>query len=326
MKRVQRIKETVRIAKRLVKRRLKPAAAILLYHCVADLDIDPFDLAVPPSHFAQHLAYIRQTCHSMRLIDLVEAVKQRSVPHRAVVVTFDDGYADNFSQARPLLESARVPATVFVVSGGIDSLRGFWWNDLERALLQPTQLPERLQLRVQGRKYEWPITNAGERQLAHIAIYRLLQPLPATERDRVLARLIDWAGPVQSEHPEPRLMTTAELIQLAQSELIDVGSHTVTHPLLSSLSPEEQYEEIVSSRQKLEAILGTFVDTFAYPFGNYTDESVEIVEAAGFRAALTCEYSTVVSGDNLFRLGRFIVNDWGGEEFERLLETFFRWW
>ena len=113
-------------------------AVILLYHRVADLPSDPQLMAVTPRHFAEHLEVIRQSCRPLRLHDLGEAL-----PDRSVVVTFDDGYADNLHHAKPLLAAHDVPATVFVTSGYVGSDREFWWDDLERILLETPSLPRR---------------------------------------------------------------------------------------------------------------------------------------------------------------------------------------
>ena len=115
-----------------VRRQFKPGGVVLLYHRIVSLSSDPLSLAVSPDHFAQQLEYIYRTCHPMRLLDLVDAVRQRSLPRRAVAITFDDGYSDNFEHAYPLLRSAGIPATIFVSSEQVDTAYEFWWDDLER--------------------------------------------------------------------------------------------------------------------------------------------------------------------------------------------------
>jgi len=216
-----------------------------------------------------------------------------------------------------------VPATVFISSGSLDSLREFWWDDLERALLQPKKLPKCLQLSVQGQSYEWPTTNSDQRQHVYMAIHQILQPLSISDRNQVMAELFAWADVDKMGRPDYRPLTTTELIQLAQSELVDIGSHTLTHSLLSPMSQADQFAEIDGCRQKLTAILGSRVDTFSYPYGNFTSETVDIVKAAGFEVALTSETNAVEVGANQFQLGRFEVGDWEGEEFKQHLHEFF---
>jgi peptidoglycan/xylan/chitin deacetylase (PgdA/CDA1 family) len=296
---------------------------ILMYHRVTERSSDPWNLCVSPRHFAEHLKILKQNYPILSLHDLLISLKNARLPKRGVVLTFDDGYADNLWNAKPLLEKYEVPGTVFVASGSIDN-KGFWWDDLERALLQPKKLPKSLQLSVQGRSYEWPTKYSEQRQQVYMAIHKILQPLSTSDRDKVMTELFTWADIDQTDHPDYQPLATAELIQLAQSEFIDIGAHTVTHPLLSVMSQAEQSAEIVGSRQKLTEILGSKVDTFSYPYGNFTTDTVDIVKAAGFEMALACETNVVEKGANQFQLGRFGVGDWEGEKFRQHLHEFFR--
>jgi len=131
---------------RHVKRQFKPAAVILMYHRVADVPVDPRGTAISPENFAQHLDYVRRTCQPMRLLDLVEALQTRSLPRRAVAITFDDGHVSISQKARPLLASVQIPATAFIVTATIDNTRGFWWDELDRVLLFPKNVPDYLDL------------------------------------------------------------------------------------------------------------------------------------------------------------------------------------
>ena len=303
---------------------LRRRVVILMYHRVFESSSDPWELCVSPGHFGEHLEVLSRNYQVLSLNELVGLLKSAQLPKRGVVLTFDDGYADNFWNAKPLLEKYEVPATVFITSGRLDSPAEFWWDDLERALLQPEKLPKSLQLRIQGRSYEWPVTNSDERELAYMAIHQILQPLSASERAPVMAELFAWADVDPMGRPDYRTLTTAELTKLAQSEFIDIGAHTVTHPFLSVMSKDHQSAEIVGSRKKLENIIGNRVDTFSYPYGNFSAETVGIDAAAGFVTALTTDENVVRGGANLLLLGRFGVGDWGGDRFKHRLDEFFR--
>src|SRR3712207_6612027 len=124
---------------------------ILLYHRVAELNSDPWSLAVTPSHFAEHLKILRQQACPIRLQQLSQALSDGKLPDRSVVVTFDDGYADNLYNAKPLLERYGIPATVFLTTGYIGAEHGFWWDELGRLLLHSSWLPGMLRLQVNGK-------------------------------------------------------------------------------------------------------------------------------------------------------------------------------
>src|SRR5262249_41133353 len=109
----------------------------------------------------EQLEVIRRYGFPVRLQQLVGALRDSKVPNRAVVVTFDDGYADNLHQAKPLLERYDIPATVFVTVGQVGSRREFWWDELDRLLLQPGTLPAKLCLSSNGSVYEWGLGEAS---------------------------------------------------------------------------------------------------------------------------------------------------------------------
>ena len=133
---------------------------ILMYHRIGVSGLDPWGLAVSPAHFAEHLAVLRQHGRTAPLARVVETLRDGTLPSRTLVVTFDDGYADNLYNARPLLERYDVPATVFVATGHIGSDREFWWDELEEILRRPQVLPGQLRLNAYGRTLEWTLDEA----------------------------------------------------------------------------------------------------------------------------------------------------------------------
>src|SRR5262249_11986659 len=143
----------LRRAARWLKYRFRSRALILMYHRVTELPNDPYLLAVTPEHFAEQMEEIRRYCVPMRLEELVDELEDGNIPNRGVVVTFDDGYADNLYQAKPLLERYEIPATVFVTAGQVGSRREFWWDELDRLLLQAGTLPSRVLMRLYRKAY-----------------------------------------------------------------------------------------------------------------------------------------------------------------------------
>jgi len=320
---------------------------ILLYHRVARLPSDPWSLAVTPQRFAEHLEVLRRQARPMRLSQLAGALVDESLPDRAVIVTFDDGYADNLHNAKPLLERYDVPATIFLPSGFINYDYEFWWDELDRLLLSG-KLPKRnLRLRANGTTYRWRLGetadysgqelrchrgwNASEeapttRHALYKSIWELLHPMSESERRTILDKLRRWAGAQSAPRPSRhRLLSLEEMSVLANEELIEIGAHTVTHVMLSTLSEESQRDEILGSKVHLEEILGRPVSSFAYPFGrrsDYDSRTVDVVRQSGFRCAC-CNFSGIVKpSSDPFQLPRVQVQDWGGDEFSARLS----WW
>lgn len=139
----------------------------------------------------------------------------------------------------------------------------------------------------------------------------------------MLNELLAWASAKPGNRSTHLTLLQQEVEAIAQGGLIEAGAHTVTHPVLSTLPTALQRDEIQQSKASLEKILGRPVTSFAYPYGNYSAETVPIVREAGF----TCACSTlpgVVGGDtDRFQLPRVQIEDWDGEEFSRKLSLWF---
>jgi peptidoglycan/xylan/chitin deacetylase (PgdA/CDA1 family) len=283
-------------------------ALILLYHRVAKVNSDPWALAVTPRHFAEHLEILQQSATPIKLQQLVQTSFD-DLPERSVIITFDDGYADNLYNAKPLLERYAIPATIFLTTGHIGYEREFWWDELDRLLLQPGTVPGTLHLSIGGNTYYWELGEAahyseddsqrhrqwrirkdapGARHQLYRSLCELLNPLREGERQKVLDELLSWAGAERASRPTHRPLSLTEVVGLARGELIEVGAHTVTHPALSALPAASQREEIQGSKTWLEEILDRPVNSFAYPYGgraDYTEETINIVREAGFASA-----------------------------------------
>ena len=119
-----------------------------------------------------------------------------------------------------------------------------------------------------------------------------------------------------------RGLTVDELLQLVAGDLIDIGAHSVTHPMLAGLPTAAQREEVENSKAHLEGILGRAVTSFSYPNGSLSRETRGIVRESGFDCACASHNDVVWQGSDRFGLPRFWVRDWDGEAFSRWL----RWW
>jgi peptidoglycan/xylan/chitin deacetylase (PgdA/CDA1 family) len=131
--------------------------------------------------------------------------------------------------------------------------------------------------------------------------------------------LLIWAGDKPVRRPTHRALSIEELLALRQGELIEVGSHTVSHPFLSAFPESVQQDEIQRGKSILEERIGQPVRSFAYPYGNYSKETVEIVRESGFESACSIMDGSVWRGSDLFQLPRVTVEDWNGEEFAKRL-------
>jgi peptidoglycan/xylan/chitin deacetylase (PgdA/CDA1 family) len=320
-------------------------AFILLYHRVAEATTDPWQLCVSPRHFGEQLEVLRRQARVVSLRHLIEAIGTGGSLAGTVAITFDDGYADNLAAARTL-ERYGMPATVFITTGYIDGDREFWWDELDRVLLQPGELPRSLTVDVDGQRHTVEIGEAahypasaaveygrwraydddppGPRQAAYLDLWERLSARPAAQQRRVLDQLLRQAnGASSTMRPSHRPMSQRELCEMASLPLVEIGAHTVTHPKLDAHPPAVQEHEIVRGKQDLESWIGRPVAGFSYPHGRFDQTTLRLVREAGFGYACavhgTASRNLLRIDPDRYRFPRVMVLDWDGETFERML-------
>jgi peptidoglycan/xylan/chitin deacetylase (PgdA/CDA1 family) len=311
-----------------------------MYHRVTELEFDPWSLSVHPDRFLKHLEVLQS---AYDVIPLFQALEHRDSTRDRVVLTFDDGYADNLAAARQLAARG-MPSTYFVVAGSVGADREFWWDEVERIFLATDTLPAILDLPLPTAKLALTLADDGSpsrrvdcdrtwradrepmtpRQRAYLDVYRAMRTLGSRERDQVLDQLADWANSTRLAREAMRALGETELHTLASLDGVEIGGHTMTHPVLSSLPVERQRSEVSEGADRLREVVGRPIESFAYPHGaagDYTEETARIVADAGFLRACAAVGGAVSTQADALRLPRFMVEDWTGLEFERQLRA-----
>ena len=307
--------------RRPIRRRTTPHGLVLMYHRIARPLTDPWELSVSPENFSAHLEVLSKSAQVVPLAELQRRLA-RSSERPVVAITFDDGYVDNLGQALPILQRHAAPATVFIATAWIGSARPFWWDTLAATVLglQTMRRPLDLQLGATRFKWEPARTNSeNDRKALHRSLWSRLQTLDDPQRFQALEQIAasyDGEGPLD---PDARPMTVEEVRQLHASSLVEIGSHTVKHRPLPTLSPQMQREEIANSRLQCEQWTGVAPATFSYPYGEFDDGTASAVAEAGFALACSTEQELVWRQTSPYRMPRFIVLDWNAERFERQL-------
>jgi peptidoglycan/xylan/chitin deacetylase (PgdA/CDA1 family) len=320
---------------------------ILVYHRIATVGMDPWGTCVREENFAGHLEVLKQNADPIPLQDMVRARQDSDLPKRPVSITFDDGYLDNFVTAAPLLERLAVPATMFLTTGYFAAAREYWWDELERFILGAGPRPETLTVESRGRTRRWnceactscssePGVDAswrawepapGPREALYQSVYDFLVSLPLEEKYSVLDQVRRWAGAAMESRPGYRTVSETEARELAQNRFIEIGAHTITHPVLAGLSLEEQRNEIHASKAALERITGKPVTAFAYPYGkrfHYSRATASLVRECGFVCGCSNFWGVVTTRTKRFELPRIQALDWEADHFARELDLWFQ--
>jgi peptidoglycan/xylan/chitin deacetylase (PgdA/CDA1 family) len=277
------------------------ATAVLFYHKVQRrptglwgepaLCVEAFDQQM--AHLARHY----EVLPAARLVDAVE--RRRTMPARSVVITFDDGYRNNLILAAPVLRRHRIPATLFVSTGLVGSRQWMWAYELEEMLLRFP--PEEV-----GRAAGDPVVAAicrhgGPRLTLVVACAEYLKTMPNAARLRVMDSLRGRL-PVEIDD-ENRFLSWDEVREL-RSYGVEIGGHTVNHPVLLRVPFDEAEREVASCRERIADELGVSPTLFAYPNGD-TSPAITAMVGRHFRAAFTTRQKMCTPGCNPLLLPRF---------------------
>ncbi|MCF6353716.1 MAG: polysaccharide deacetylase family protein [Candidatus Polarisedimenticolaceae bacterium] len=274
--------------------------SILIYHRVLP-KLDPmYEGDVDAVSFNWQMKLIAEHFSPLSLPDAACCLKEGRLPPRAVCVTFDDGYADNLTTALPILKRHAIPATIFIATGYLNG--SMMWNDAVKEALRV--LPdEELDLSNDDLGI-YRLETQADRVMAAMSLIDHLKLLQTSVRDDMAKQLLEAAG-----NPEAHLMASSDQVRELHKAGMDIGAHTVTHPILSKLSAAEAYREITESKEQLEALTGEKVTLFAYPNGipgdDYSSEHVQMVKRAGFTAGVSTSHGVANRFSDLFQLPRY---------------------
>jgi len=295
-------------------------AAILAYHRVAALRPDVHGLCTPPELFAAHMQLLAERWHPVSLAELAARAAASELHPGTVAVTFDDGYLDNFETASPIAAELGVPVTFFVSGAPAERPREAWWDTIERILLGEEPIPERLALEADGVELRRPTRGDAERRAALHAVHGRLLHAGPEGIEAIVAALVEWSGlelPARRSH---RLMTAAELVELAARPGHAIGAHGLHHLMLPAHEPAVQARELDGSKAALERVLGAPVELLAYPYGACDLTTAQLAGELGFAVACTVEPDGVGVESDPLRLPRLEVSDDDPERLRLRLE------
>jgi peptidoglycan/xylan/chitin deacetylase (PgdA/CDA1 family) len=275
--------------------------SILIYHRVVP-EHDPLvPDAICAAEFDWQLALLNRWFTMLSLREATARLLNGTLPIRAACITFDDGYADNVTVALPCLRRHRLTATFFVATSFIDG--GRMWND---TVIEAVR-------RVQGDIVDARFLGLGMLRVSSLKLRRqaiasllgAIKYLPPEERQERVDQLgLQACGNLPSD-----LMMTAEQVRYLLASGMEIGAHTISHPILASLDSQQAGREISECKNQLEAITGTRVSLFAYPNGkprrDYRAEHVDLVKRLGFEAAVSTAWGVAHAGSDPFQLPRF---------------------
>lgn len=300
-----------------------PPLAIFLYHSVVRRQLEVEDFCfIREEEFRAQVETLKRR---FRLVSLTEAARlldQEALEEPTAVVTFDDGFQDNFDVAYPVLAALGVPATIFLCTDLLDTPGALWYCRLHDAITR-TSVQE---LEWGGRRHRLDDGAAKSRtaDLLKRELKRLRHPDLEVAVDEITARL-ELSSDAGAD-ARFRMLSRAAIREMTREKLIELGAHTGSHAILARLSAREQRDEIERSLREVGALTGSPCRLFAYPNGRFEDydgDTLEILRGAGVEVAVTAERGSNDASTPPLELLRIPI---GGEPsmplFERELRRF----
>ncbi len=269
--------------------------------------------------FSAQMRLLATNFHPLPLLEAAARLRAGTLPARAVCVTFDDGYANNCDVAMPILQEHGVPATVFVAPGFLNG--GCMFNDIVIEAMR--KAPGDFDLRELGFG-RYRLTDGVSRMRAVGEVLGKAKYFEPAERLRVVRGVLERSG---APLPTNLMMTDDQVRTLARND-IEIGAHTMNHPILASIDEVTARKEIFDSKRRLEQIVGAPIRSFAYPNGkpgqDYNRTHVAIAREAGFELAVSTSWGAASARSDLFQIPRVAPWDASARRYAARLVTSYR--
>ena len=302
---IKRAFYTTRLHALLKRMHPSPYPLILRYHSIgSEHPLICESITVSLHEFEEQVRYFSKNFLTVSLTTLVDCLRhKRAFPPNALVLTFDDGYADNYGAAR-VLQQYGMTGLFYITAGCIESEEKFWIAEI-RHLLRYTQ---QLQVCVPfpQEPYTASLQTPADRVAAMDRLTYLLKTVDVSRREEIRAMLRTQLGKVPP-FPDDLMLTWGHLKDMAAMGM-EIGAHTMTHANLPSASSDEAWFEIAESKSTLEKRLGIKVSHLAYPNGgsvqHYNDRIKQQVQQAGFLSATTSQSGILRHSSDVFAIRR----------------------
>lgn len=270
-------------------RNLCPGLYVFNYHRIGNSNSTDFDSNVfscTAENFSRHLKIIKSRFEIINMEKLVDIIENKStIEQPFALITFDDGYIDNYELAYPILKKMHIPATFFIPTSYIGNNFIPWWDEIawmiKKTAINSIKLPD----------WEAAVTMTKENINNSIRlVLNNIKKSATLSIDEKLHQLRDLLGCACPDDGSISLFMSWDHLREMQKAGMNIGSHTHTHQILSHLTEKEQLSELIQSRKILEKQLGISIDSFAFPVGKantYTSKTLMLCEQAGYKVAFS---------------------------------------
>lgn len=265
-------------------------------------------LEISPEHLENIIEFFRKRNYEFISLDDLIALRSSSSKRsrKFVVFTFDDGYADNYLYAYPIFKKHNVPFTIYVATSLPDSNATLWWYLLEDMVVDKPSV----QMEVDGREMTFRTETIKEKEIAFNKIRYWFALADEKKLPALLNSLFRGSEELIAAKTKELSLTWQQIFELSQDPLVTIGSHTVNHFPLDSLTLEKSTFEILESKNIIESHISKEVKHFCYPLGSHGQKEIEILGKTSYATATTIKMANIFAEnlDHPFSLPRIMIN------------------
>ncbi len=299
--------------------------SILMYHAVIDKSLPVSDWCFMDAElFHNQLVYLKNNFNVVSLREAASLSQKGKIKNATAVVTFDDGFQNNFDIAFPILQELQIPATIFLSSGLIDTEETVWFCRVNKAIAETTQkelvwLGERYGLENTKVKAQSSARlQAKLKKLEHFVLFDELEKIS-------ISLAVSFNSPIPRYSPY-RMLDRNSIDLMISSGIIEFGAHTVNHTILTKLPKEIAAVEVIDSVKSVSRLIKNPCVFFSYPNGRYQDfdeNCVNLLQDHGVTVAVTTMSGTNNVNTPLMKLKRYgISSDMTIERFSFTIHGF----
>jgi len=275
----------------LIRKKNSNLLTVLNYHRIDDPYLDDFstfkpNISATPLMFKQQMEYLCKNYNVVSGADVVAWIKDgRTLPPRAALITFDDGYYDNLKNAFPILAERNLPAIIFLTSDFIGGKSPFYWDLIaycfNKSLKDHVSISPAI-------SYSW--NDKSSREIVVRQIIELAKRMPDVEKRKLVDAFPGMMGVSIPDKTFAGLFLSWDDVRTLSGKGIEMGAHTASHPILTRISIDKVEAELYESKRRIEHEIDKQVVTFAYPNGQPSDFNQAVigcVKKVGFHTAYT---------------------------------------
>jgi glycosyltransferase involved in cell wall biosynthesis/peptidoglycan/xylan/chitin deacetylase (PgdA/CDA1 family) len=281
---------------------------ILAYHRVVEDDFDPLGMNITPQLFESQLRYLKEQYAPISLQQAVDhMLNGKKFPHNAIVLTFDDGYLNNYTHAFPLLKKYAIPGTIFLATNAVENREIFWYDKIVNAIKRSQKLSVDLcSIGMHNyRLHTWQL-----KYYAAQSITEILKYVTVDTRNQAIEYIVKELNVDHELIDKTTTLLSWEDIKLMSKYGISFGSHGMSHSILTTMSLPDAEREIDESKRLIEERIGKNVLFFAYPNGHkddFNEDIAELVKKCGYLGAVTL-ISGKTNSSSPYTLNRYCID------------------